>query len=84
MDFVKGQLVCSKAGRDKTRWMAVVRVEGDYLFLADGALRPLAKPKKKKKMHAAPTGTTVSVEALENDALLRREIDAFEKRQPLR
>ena len=29
MDFVKGQLVRSKAGRDKTRTYAVLDVEGD-------------------------------------------------------
>ena len=31
MDFVKGQLVRSKAGRDKTRTYAVLDVEGEIL-----------------------------------------------------
>ena len=30
MDFVKGQLVRSKAGRDKTLTYAVLDVEGEY------------------------------------------------------
>mgnify|MGYP000866224713 CR=1 FL=1 len=34
MDFVKGQLVRSKAGRDKTRTYAVLDVEGEILALA--------------------------------------------------
>ena len=39
MDFVRGQLVRSKAGRDKTRILAVLAVEGPMLWLADGDLR---------------------------------------------
>lgn len=39
MDFVKGQLVRSKAGRDKTRTLAVLAVEEQMLLLADGDLR---------------------------------------------
>lgn len=39
MDFVKGQLVRSKAGRDKTRTYAVLDVEGEILALADGSRR---------------------------------------------
>ena len=35
MDFVKGQLVRSLAGRDKTRTFAVMAVEGQMLSLAD-------------------------------------------------
>ena len=41
MDFVKGQLVRSKAGRDKTRTLAVLAVEEQMLLLADGDLRIL-------------------------------------------
>ena len=37
MDFVKGQLVRSKAGRDKTRTYAVLDVEGEILALAMAA-----------------------------------------------
>ena len=49
MDFVKGQLVRSKAGRDKTRTLAVLAVEEQMLLLADGDLRKLDNPKRKKK-----------------------------------
>ena len=57
MDFVKGQLVRSKAGRDKTRTLAVLAVEEQMLLLADGDLRKLDNPKRKKKQHVAPTTT---------------------------
>ena len=54
MDFVKGQLVRSKAGRDKTRTYAVLDVEGEILALADGSHRMVTNPKRKKSRHVAP------------------------------
>ena len=48
MDFVKGQLVRSKAGRDKTRTLAVLAVEEQMLLLADGDLRKLTTPSAKR------------------------------------
>lgn len=57
MDFSIGQVVFSKAGRDIWRPFIVVSVEDGYLFLADGKLRPVDKPKKKKRMHVQPTNT---------------------------
>ena len=53
MDFVKGQLVRSKAGRDKTRTLAVLAVDGSMLLVADGDLRKLDNPKRKKMQHVA-------------------------------
>jgi ribosomal protein L14E/L6E/L27E len=54
--FEVGQIVYSKAGRDKGRAFAVVKSEGGYLYLADGKLRKIEKPKKKKIMHIQKTG----------------------------
>ena len=54
MDFVRGQLVRSKAGRDKTRTLAVLAVDGPMLLVADGDLRMLDNPKRKKMQHVAP------------------------------
>lgn len=56
MDFVKGQLVRSKAGRDKTRTLAVLAVEEQMLLLADGDLRKLDNPKRKRSstLHLRP------------------------------
>lgn len=50
-----GRIVFSKAGRDKGMAFVVVSVCGDYLYLADGRLRRLDKPKKKKRMHVQAT-----------------------------
>lgn len=56
MDFVRGQLVRSKAGRDKTRTLAVLAVDGPMLLVADGDLRKLDNPKRKRcsMLHLRP------------------------------
>ena len=56
-DFVPGQLVFSKAGRDKTGCFVVLAVDGEFCYIADGKTRRLSSPKKKKKKHMQPTNT---------------------------
>ena len=78
MDFVRGQLVRSKAGRDKTRILAVLAVEGPMLWLADGDLRKVGDPKRKKARHVAPTSTVLENVLLNSDQSLRNAIAAYE------
>ena len=78
MDFVKGQLVRSKAGRDKTRTLAVLEVEGEMLLLADGHLRTVGDPKRKKAKHVAPTTTVLANELLKSDQQLSDAIAAYD------
>lgn len=54
MEFTVGQVVFSKCGRDKKYPFIIYSVEGDFLFLVDGKMRPLEKPKKKKIKHVQP------------------------------
>ena len=63
MNMQIGQIVFSKKGRDKGRALVIVAVDNEYVFLADGQLRPLNKPKKKKAKHIQPTHTIVGIEA---------------------
>lgn len=47
-----GDLVTSKAGRDKGHYFFVYKViDENYVFVVDGALRTIEKPKKKKLKH---------------------------------
>ena len=46
--------VVSLAGRDRGNVCIVLREEGEYLFLADGGMRPVERPKKKKRKHVKP------------------------------
>ena len=56
MEYFPGQMVYSKSGRDKGRPFLVISCEGAYLYLADGELRPVERPKKKKIIHVQKTG----------------------------
>ena len=57
IEFSVGQIVISKAGRDKGDVFIVYNIDGDYLYLVDGKSRRLERPKKKKIRHIQPTKT---------------------------
>lgn len=47
-----GRIATSKAGRDKNRSFVIVdMIDADHAAVADGKLRKLSKPKKKKLKH---------------------------------
>lgn len=47
-----GQIVHSKAGRDKDKYFVVVGIiDDDYVLIADGDFRKISSPKKKKVKH---------------------------------
>ncbi len=56
MDYSVGQIVYATCGREAGRLFAVVGVDGDYLWLADGRHRTLDRPKRKKKKHVRYAG----------------------------
>lgn len=58
-DYVIGQLVFSKTGRDKGKLFIVTSIEEEYLYLADGKLRKVETPKKKKKKHVQKTNSVI-------------------------
>jgi len=82
-----GTIVLSTAGRDSGRLFAVVGTpEEGFRWIADGRLRGLDRPKKKKLRHLKELGysprlkdLTVS-EGLTN-SLLRKELALFEESQ---
>ncbi|MEI3164193.1 MAG: hypothetical protein V8S74_12740 [Lachnospirales bacterium] len=49
--YSKGQVVFSKSGRDKGKAFIVYDYNEEFVFIVDGVLRKLEKPKKKKKIH---------------------------------
>ena len=47
-----GAVVKSKSGRDKDRYFLVVGIiDSEYVYISDGSLRKVDKPKKKKIKH---------------------------------
>ena len=47
-----GRICLSKSGRDKGRYFLVKEmIDNEYVYIVDGMLRKLGKPKKKKIKH---------------------------------
>ena len=80
-----GTVVLSKAGRDAGRYFVVVgKVDSQYVLLADGDLRKLQNPKKKKLKHldVKPIILPTVKEKLTRgsglwDAEIRRDLEAL-------
>lgn len=70
MDIRVGSIVCSRAGRDKGRFFAVLSLSGDFAAIADGDLRKTERPKRKKLRHLAPTNWVLEEEQLSADKQL--------------
>lgn len=49
--YETGMLVRSKAGHDAGKVYVIIGVEGEYVYLADGKIKTIARPKKKRKKH---------------------------------
>ena len=72
MDDLLGQLFISLAGRDKGLICTVVGIPEDdgYVLIADGRIRKVENPKKKKLKHLKP----IDCEKLSSEKLTNRLI----------
>jgi len=66
-----GKFATSKAGHDKMQLYVITDMECDFVYLSDGRLKPIDKPKKKRIKHIQIINTTVE-ESLYN-RLLKKE-----------
>ncbi|MFY9213877.1 MAG: hypothetical protein ACOXZT_05650 [Tissierellaceae bacterium] len=86
MDISIGQVVMSRAGRDKGRIFLVLQIVDDqHVFIVDGDLRKLDNPKRKKIKHLTVYNTVVTEfkDKIENDvnindAYVRKLLEAFQ------
>lgn len=62
-----GWFASSKAGHDKDVIYIIVKEEAEYVYLADGKIRTLEKPKKKNKKH-------IQIIKKESDDILRDKL----------
>ncbi len=80
MDISKGSVVYSRAGRDKGGPFLVLSVENGFAFIADGDVRKVSKPKKKKLIHLNKTNTVLEAdfEGIE-DSRVRKLLAGYSK-----
>ena len=74
-----GQVVLSKAGKDRGSFYAIVLEEEEFAFIADGRLRKVEKPKRKRKKHLSFTKTVLEKDALETNGKLVTALSKFNK-----
>lgn len=82
-NIVLGQLVVSTAGRDKGRKFIVLNIiDQNHVYISDGDLRKVEKPKKKKLKHIKATGIiadTLRGKLKHNEIVENFEIRSFLK-----
>ena len=49
-----GFLASSKAGHDKDKIYVIIKEDTEYVWLADGKIKTVDNPKKKRKKHIQP------------------------------
>lgn len=69
MEFEAGNVVISKAGRDKGYLLAVIGEEKGNILVVDGKERPLERPKKKNPKHLQKTNFKIDLEQLTDKKL---------------
>lgn len=77
MPISKADTVVSLAGRDKGRLFFVLEVQEGFALIADGKIRPMEKPKRKKLKHlqlAAHTESHVADKIRKGDSVLNSEL----------
>lgn len=83
MDRYKaGMLARSKAGHDAGKVYVILGAEGAYVYLADGRIRTVEKPKKKKIKHIQPINREYDVSSM-SDAQIRRILKEYNKEEEI-
>lgn len=73
-------LARSLAGHDKNKIYVITGMEGAYIYLADGRLRPVGNPKKKKYRHVQVIKREYDIREAD-DAKIRRILREWNKEE---
>lgn len=81
-----GKVVYSKAGRDKDKNYIIVGILNEaFVYIADGKLRRIEKPKKKKLKHLILTETVakeiydlILTNKIINDSKIKKFLEAYD------
>ena len=76
--FEIGMLVKSMAGHDEGNVYIIVDTDPKFLYLVDGKIRTLDKPKRKKRKHVQPITKKYNVSGAD-DAAIRKILKEWNK-----
>ena len=77
MPIARGQIVRSKAGKDKETFLVVTEISEKGLTVCDGKSRPLERPKFKNPRHVTPTNSYLTEEQLSTNRSVRHGLKDF-------
>ena len=76
-----GQIVYSKAGRDKGKALSVISSDNTGVFVVDGKERPLERPKLKNPKHLILTDYCLSEEEYRSNKALRASLKRYQAKK---
>lgn len=77
MDFDRGRVVRSRAGRDGGGFFVVLASDERSAVICDGRRRSLEHSKRKNLRHLAATGTLLPEEQMQTNREIRRALAPF-------
>ena len=77
MELTRGGLAISKAGHDKGRIYVIIDRDDDHVYLVDGELKTVDKPKKKKIKHIQPVDRHVDLEQAVTNEHIKRVLKEY-------
>ena len=72
------KVVISLKGRDKGCMLALIKDEGNFVYVADGNKRKIENPKLKNKKHIKDTGVTLEESWINTNRSLRKALRAVD------
>ncbi len=75
--MVVGQIVCSRAGRNKNCFSVVIKTTEKRVFICDGKSYKLNSLKAKNPKHLSPTKTVLEPSQLLTDKKVREALATF-------
>ena len=76
-----GQIVFSKAGRDKDKALTVISSNDSEVFVVDGKERPLERPKLKNPKHLKVPGYCLSEEEYRSNKALKAALKRYQAKK---
>lgn len=77
-EYTIGMLAKSKAGHDKGNVYVIYDMDETYVYLVDGVLKTIDRPKKKKKKHIQIISRQYDISAAD-DVAIKRILKVYNK-----